>query len=463
APQPGGPAGLGGLPQRQPGANGAPGSRRDAAPARPAGERPTETASETTAPPRPAGSLPTRQPGQQRPGGLPQRDPGTNGAPARENGASGLPQRGGPAAGGPARREPEPRPAAESASGGLPTRREPGANGLPQRDTASGLPQRDSASGLPQRDSASGLPQRDSASGLPQRDTASGLPQRDTANGLPQRDTSGELPAQRGPAATGGLPSRERSGELPAQRPGALPPRREAPGNGLPQRPAAGGGLPQRGAPADSGHTARERSNTLPQRDTAAPRRQAPPAEPGALPRREPGGYTAERFDNPPGVALPRAAEPAEGPAAAREPGRHSYKSNPAKTASFFQTRLQPAEETDSVLGGTPIFAEMMSAWLSDSDSDRSQAVASFDSPGDEGWTAARRASEAEPETRTAAGLPQRNPGVRLVPGAVSGAQERTPSRNPETIRSSLSRHQQGVRDGRAMRAMNLTGDKGDR
>ncbi|MEV3963061.1 ATP-binding protein [Nocardia sp. NPDC050193] len=445
APQPGGPGGLGGLPQRQPGANGAPGSRRDAAPVRPADERPTETASETAAPPRPAGSLPTRQPGQQRPGGLPQRDPGTNGAPARENGAAGLPQRGGPAAGGPARREPEPRPAAESASGGLPTRREPGANGLPLRDTANGLPQRDTANGLSQRDSASGLPQRD------------------TTSGLPQRDTSGELPAQRGPAATGGLPPRESSGELPTQRPGALPPRREAPGNGLPQRPAAGGGLPQRGAPADSGHTAQERSNTLPQRDTAAPRRQAPPAEPGALPRREPGGYTAERFDNPPGVALPRATEPAEGPASAREPGRHSYKSNPAKTASFFQTRLQPAEETDSVLGGTPIFAEMMSAWLSDSDSDRSQAVASFDSPGDEGWTAARRASEAEPETRTAAGLPQRNPGVRLVPGAVSGAQERTPSRNPETIRSSLSRHQQGVRDGRAMRAMNLTGDKGDR
>lgn len=406
APQPG----PGGLPQRQPGANGAPGSHRDAAPARPAEERPTESVSETGLPPRPAGSLPTRQPGQHRPNGLPQRDPGTNGAPARDNGSA-LPQRG-PAAAGPARREPEPRPATDPASGGLPTRREPGG-----------------------------------------------------PIGLPQRETSGELPAQRRPAADPGLPSRETSGELPTQRPapGGLPPRREPAGNGLPQRPASGGGLPQRGAPAGNGLPGRDNSNGLPQRDTGAPGRPPQPAAPGGLPRREPGGYTAERFDNPPGVALPRAAEPAEGPAAAREPGRHSYKSNPAKTASFFQTRLQPAEETDSVLGGTPIFAEMMSAWLSDSDSDRSQAVASFDSPGDEGWTAARRASEAEPETRTAAGLPQRNPGVRLVPGAVSGAQERTPSRNPETIRSSLSRHQQGVRDGRAMRAMNLTGDKGDR
>lgn len=406
APQPG----PGGLPRRQPGANGAPGSHREVPPARPEDERPTETTSDTAAPPRGPGSLPARQPGQQRTNGLPQRDPGSNGAPARENGASGLPQRG-PAAGGPARREPEPRPTTDTASGGLPTRREPG------------------------------------------------------RPGLPQRDTSGELPAQRGPATGGGLPQRDTSGELPTQRPaasGGLPPRREAPGNGLPQRPASGG-LPQRGAPADNGRPARESSNTLPQRDTAAPSRQPRPAEPGGLPRREPGGYTAERFDNPPGVALPRETEAAEGSAAAREPGRHSYKSNPAKTASFFQTRLQPAEETDSVLGGTPIFAEMMSAWLSDSDTDRSQAVASFESPGDEGWTAARRASEAEPETRTAAGLPQRNPGNRLVPGAVNGAQERTPSRNPDTIRSSLSRHQQGVRDGRAMRAMNLTGDKGDR
>ncbi|WP_229718877.1 ATP-binding protein [Nocardia jinanensis] len=441
-PQPG----TGGLPQRQPGVNGAPGSRREAAPARPE-ETSTEAASETAAPPRGLGSLPTRQ---QRSGGLPQRDPGANGAPTRDGGASGLPQRG-PAAGGPVRREQEPRPATESASGGLPTRREPGSTGLPQRDTSGELPS--------------------------QRGPATG-------GGLPQRDTSGELPSQRGPATGGGLPQRDTSGELPSQRPaapGGLPSRREAPGSGLPQRPASGnglpqrsgtglpqrpasgGGLPQRGAPTENGRPGRESSNPLPQRGAAAPNRHPQTGEPGALPRREPGGYTAERFDNPPGVALPREPEPAEGSAAAREPGRHSYKSNPAKTASFFQTRLQPAEETDSVLGGTPIFAEMMSAWLSDSDTDRSQAVASFESPGDEGWTAARRASEVEPETRTAAGLPQRNPGNRLVPGAVNGAQERTPSRNPDTIRSSLSRHQQGVRDGRAMRAMNLTGDKGDR
>jgi hypothetical protein len=142
--------------------------------------------------------------------------------------------------------------------------------------------------------------------------------------------------------------------------------------------------------------------------------------------------------------------------------GRHSFRSNPQRTAEFFQSRLQPAVESETV-GGTPIFAEMMSAWLSDPNADRSQAAASFESPGDEGWQAARHAIETPLERRTAAGLPQRDPGNRLVPGGVNGKADKAAHRDPESIRSSLSRHQQGVRDGRAMRAMNLTGDKGDR
>ncbi|WP_280462990.1 sensor histidine kinase [Nocardia carnea] len=398
-------SGPGGLPQRRPGANGAPGDPQTP-PARPDSERPAETASETGAPQRASGPVPPRRPAPQGPNGLPQREPGTNGA--RESGGPGLPQR--RPAGEQGRSDRQPPQPADPTSGALPTAGEATRNGLPSRETSGELPA-----------------------------------QRDPADGLPSRDSSGELPAQRGPA-------------------GAPPPRHESPGGGLPQRGTGGSGLPQRGGPAGNGRPRPAAAeNGLPQRENATAPRPPRPDESGGLPRRQPGGYTAERFDNPPGVALPREPEPAEGSAPAREPGRHSYKSNPAKTASFFQTRLQPAEETDNVMGGTPIFAEMMSAWLSDPNADRSQAVASFESPGDEGWTAARRASEAEPETRTAAGLPQRNPGGRLVPGAVNGAQERTPSRNPESIRSSLSRHQQGVRDGRAMRAMNLTGDKGDR
>ncbi|WP_218004033.1 hypothetical protein [Nocardia araoensis] len=285
---------------------------------------------------------------------------------------------------------------------------------------------------MPSRQPAAGLPQRDAApTGLPQREPGNGLPQRDGgAHRLPQRDPgSGALPA-----VSNGLTQRDSTAS-------GLPQRDAGLANGLPQRPPAPSSLPQR----ESGLT--------------------------GLPQRQPGAQAPQRQPVPPGVALPQRdrggqhAASGEQPAAApgRDPGKHSFRSNPAKTASFFQTRLQPADESGASMGGTPIFAEMMSAWLSDPNTDRSQVAASFESPGDEGWQAARRASEAQPETKTAAGLPQRNPGGRLVPGGVSGAADRAPRRDPETIRSSLSRHQQGVRDGRAMRAMNLTGDKGDR
>ncbi|MFF0533540.1 ATP-binding protein [Nocardia amikacinitolerans] len=424
---------AGGLPQRQPGANGMPPRQSSS------GLSPRESA---------ANGLPQRD---AAPNGLPQREPGANGAPARDS-AAGRPQRD-PFAGLSQR---------ESTSGGLPQREPSG--GLPQRDSASGgLPQRDSAAGgLPQRESSAsgGLPQREPSGGLPQRESSGGLPQRDSASGgLPQRDfASGGLP-QRDPAANR-LSQRPQTGNgLPLREPGAsgAPRREQAPG-GLPQRPAASTGLPQREAPSG-----------LSQRPSAAP-------SPGGLPQRDPGATVMPQREVPPGVGLPqreRTVQPAASsadkkeaesstPSGGRDPGKHSYKSNPSKTASFFQTRLQPAVESGSPMD-SPIFAEMMSAWLADPNPDRSQVAASFESPGDEGWQAARRASEAQAETKTAAGLPQRNPGGRLVPGAVSGSADRAPRRDPESIRSSLSRHQQGVRDGRAMREMNLTGDKGDR
>lgn len=352
---------------------------------------------------RPAASPPARELGAN---GLPQRTPGTNGAPAREGG---LPQR-------------------ESANGGLP-QREPSNGDLPQRGAGGGLPQRTPGSnGAPSREGAPTGLQRDAGNGLPQRDAGNGLPQRDAGSGLPQRDSGSGLP-QRG--AGGGLPQREGIG-------------------GLPQRDA-GSGLPQR-----------ESNEGLPQRAPAA----------GGLPQRQPGAGLPPRPEPTPGLSLPGRHAPQRDSSAAdataesgegRERGRHSYRSNPQKTASFFQTRLQPAADAGPSEGGSPIFAEMMSAWLADPNPDRSQVAASFESPGDEGWQAARRAVETSSEKRTAAGLPQRDPGNRLVPGGVTGRADRTPSRDPESIRSSLSRHQQGVRDGRAMGAMNLTGDKGDR
>ncbi|MFI7669832.1 ATP-binding protein [Nocardia sp. NPDC049526] len=503
----------GGLPQREPGSTGLP--QRDSA----AGGLPQREPGATGLPQRqsPAGGLPQREapnglPQRESTGGLPQREP-TGGLPQRES-TGGLPQR--ESTGGLPKRDPLRDPLSSlpqrEPTGGLPQREPTG--GLPQRESAGGLPKRESTGGLPQRDSASnGLPQRESGlTGIPPRDTGSSLPQRDSASGgLPQRDALGGLP-QREP--TGGLPQRESTGgppkrdplrdplsSLPQREPtGGLPQRDSASnglpqrdtGSGLPQRDSASGGLPQRQSPANglpqretpNGLPQRQSGGTpsgLPQRDGLLPSRDSLPQRESAatgLPQRDPGATVLPRKEVPPGVGLPRrdrgAAQPAassETPAmsesgattAPRDPGRHSFKPDPEKAASFFQTRLQPAVDSDSVMGGTPIFAEMMSAWLSDPNQDRSQVAASFESPGDEGWQAARRASEAQAETKTAAGLPQRNPGGRLVPGGVTGNADRAPRRDPETIRSSLSRHQQGVRDGRAMKAMNLTGDKGDR
>ncbi|WP_083913150.1 HAMP domain-containing sensor histidine kinase [Nocardia concava] len=455
----------GGLPTRQPGANGAPG----------------------------------REPGLGQPqrgaasGGLPTREAGSNGAPSRDQGAPAAPQqaRGGGADSGPTRREPAAGglPQRDSAAGGLPQRdgglptRQPGANGapaqrgpgapgIPQRGAAAqqdserpGLPQRDAIpprdGGLPQRGAASGgLPQRDS--GLPQRD--GGLPQRDSSGGLPQRGATGADPLSggltqqaRGGGAdplAGGLPQRgAASGGLPQRDAGGVPPQRESLGG-----QALGGGATQRGA-SKPDPLSDPLSGPLPQSRGGAADSVLPQRGANGLPQRDPGAVLPQRPAPIPGVGLPQ-----NGSDGVKEPGRHSFKSNPTKAASFFQTRLQPADAPgDSVMGGTPIFAEMMSAWLSDPNADRSQVAASFESPGDEGWVAARRAIESTPDKRTAAGLPQRDPGNRLVPGGVNGNADKAAHRDPESIRSSLSRHQQGVRDGRAMRAMNLTGDKGDR
>ncbi|MCC3328695.1 sensor histidine kinase [Nocardia abscessus] len=475
---------LGGLPQRESASGGLP--QRDAL-----GGLPQRDSA--------SGGLPQRD----ALGGLPQRE-STGGLPQRESASGGLPQR--DALGGLPQRE---------STGGLP-QRESASGGLPQRDALGGLPQRESTGGLPQRDPSSGLPQRGSAAGgLPQRDALGGLPQRESTGGLPQREPGSTGLPQRQPGSNGVPQHESAAGGLPQREPGVtgLPPRQPAPN--FPQRESASGGLPQRepgsglpqrdtgahhlpqresanglsqrepgsGAlPAVNGLPQRDSSNGLPQREpgiaNGLPQRPPAPSSPPqresgltGLPQRQPGAQAPQRQPVPPGIALPQrdrggqhaASEDQQATPPGRDPGKHSFRSNPAKTASFFQTRLQPAEESGASMGGTPIFAEMMSAWLSDPSTDRSQVAASFESPGDEGWQAARRASEAQTETKTAAGLPQRNPGGRLVPGGVTGAVDRAPRRDPETIRSSLSRHQQGVRDGRAMRAMNLTGDKGDR
>lgn len=136
---------------------------------------------------------------------------------------------------------------------------------------------------------------------------------------------------------------------------------------------------------------------------------------------------------------------------------RHRYRTNPVKTASFFRSRIDRPDP--------PIFAELSSNWLDDPASNP-RAGTAWESAGDDGWNAARRAAQAPVDARTGGGLPMRQPGHRLVPGGVTGAVEKpttpTRGRDPESIRANLSRHQEGVRNGRALRTTDTT-DEGQR
>jgi hypothetical protein len=75
-----------------------------------------------------------------------------------------------------------------------------------------------------------------------------------------------------------------------------------------------------------------------------------------------------------------------------------------------------------------------------------------WDSPADEGWSAAEAAAEPAVGDVTAAGLPRRVPQANAVPGSVSirPAPSATLARTPEAARSRLESFQEGLRQARA-------------
>lgn len=123
----------------------------------------------------------------------------------------------------------------------------------------------------------------------------------------------------------------------------------------------------------------------------------------------------------------------------------------------------------------TPIFQRMASEWLLDPNAPVAKGGAAnqrWASASDAGWNAARAAGGASGGPRTAAGLPQRRPGARLVPGVAASAapnspkpqpnvpaeKQDSPVRDAEAIRAALNNHVSGVRDGRTR-----VGEKRDR
>ncbi|WP_227998378.1 HAMP domain-containing sensor histidine kinase [Nocardia australiensis] len=117
-------------------------------------------------------------------------------------------------------------------------------------------------------------------------------------------------------------------------------------------------------------------------------------------------------------------------------------------------TRSTRSASTGDESATTPIFAGMISAWLTDPVTSQEEASVSWNSAADEGWSAARRAADQPVTERTKSGLPQREPGNLLVPGgAETGTEHSNQARpDPESIRAGLNRYDRGVRDGRATR-----------
>ena len=115
----------------------------------------------------------------------------------------------------------------------------------------------------------------------------------------------------------------------------------------------------------------------------------------------------------------------------------------------------------------------MLSEWLIDDPVELANSTdLDWRTVWDQGWSAAAAAEDAPVEQHTEHGLPMREPGARLVPGAAEvtsperngngngngrhrngdadGAEaEAPPARDPETVRSTISAHFGGVQAGR--------------
>ena len=143
-----------------------------------------------------------------------------------------------------------------------------------------------------------------------------------------------------------------------------------------------------------------------------------------------------------------------------REPGASGIVAAPQQAPEDTVVEAQapePAARTrppSSPLGDTDvIFQKMMSEWLIDPQ-ELMQPFQSWESVWDSGWQAAAEAEEVPVEQRTEAGLPVREPGARLVPGAAhrkpdDDAPPTDKLPDPDAVRASLSSHWSGVRAGR--------------
>jgi len=227
-------------------------------------------------------------------------------------------------------------------------------------------------------------------------------------------------------------------------------------------------GLPRR-TPGTSG---------VPQVSTSTTPAPAAPVSSFA-PQLDPAGANAST-SLPVRTPSPESNSPAQGPEIPVGPQpsttpapRHRLSApTPTNTAAFFSSRTRDgmsartSARTDSsssnnnggANGGTsapstmPIFARMVSEWLVDPTAESSTASTggSWTTDADQGWLAARTSFEM-PVTKIAdSGLPIRDRGARLVPGAVGGGgTAQRQASNPADVQRGWSSYQSGVQRGR--------------
>jgi signal transduction histidine kinase len=172
----------------------------------------------------------------------------------------------------------------------------------------------------------------------------------------------------------------------------------------------------------------------------------------------EPEAVEPERIEPPAAeVVVPQQAPQTTQPV---HPSQIAYDEQPSKPVlAVVRTATTVAAAAGDSLDGawvdtgqeldTPIFKAMRSAWLSAGGPTEPWA----DSEVEAGWERAEQVAAVE-SLRNGAGLPQRRPGSRLVPGGVTPpAHTATVARDPEAIRARLAAHAAGVSRGRRIAA----------
>ncbi|MDH6247561.1 sensor histidine kinase [Mycobacterium sp. OTB74] len=129
---------------------------------------------------------------------------------------------------------------------------------------------------------------------------------------------------------------------------------------------------------------------------------------------------------------------------------------------SVDQPAEQPAESVETSGSEDAIYQKMLSEWLIDDPVELAHSTdLDWKSVWDHGWSAAAAAQDAPVVEHTEAGLPVRQPGARLIPGAPDedGSDDESadgeaafsslPQRDPAAVRASIGSHFGGVHAGR--------------